>query len=103
MTKVKENLRLVLNPYALGGIVWQKIGKDLPEPVGAIVNDEARVAEFARKVEKLGFYQKYSLRLWLRRQIDTLENDVPELLTGREERYICKWKQIYTHHLTAIS
>ena len=103
MNKVRKNVRLVLNPYELGSLVWKQVNENLQEPVGALVNDGARVAEFVDRVGKLGFYKQYALRLWLKSQINSLENDVPDLLTGGEERHICKWKQIYTQHLKAIS
>lgn len=86
----------------LGGQVWSRLDAELPEAIGAIINDRPRVCLFAEKVRKLSWMKQYALRRWLKREIYELEHNFAEFTDYQLEEYERRTKQIYRQHLQAM-
>lgn len=105
LRRLKDTVAKVIlgqNVYRVGRKVWTRLDHQLPNVVGAIINDEPRVEQFSQMVKSLSFMDKYALCVYLERKIHKLNNEHGELLSGFEEEYICKWTQVYSQHLEAI-
>lgn len=95
---------LLVNPLARGEKVWSQLNEKLPEAIGAKINDEPRVRQFAEEVKKLSFTDLYALKKWLQCKYNDLKNDwdTTEHFTGSVEQYWMKWSQIYKEHLEVL-
>ena len=95
---------LLSDPLARGHDVWSQLNKKLPEAIGAKINDEPRVRQFAEEVKHLSFTDVYALKKWLQHKYDDLKSDwdETEFFTGSVEQYWMKWSQIYKEHLEVL-
>lgn len=95
-------LCLCKNSRKLGQQVWSELNAELPEAVGASINDEPRVRIFAQKVRKLSRVKQYALRKWLKLELHELEHNFSEFTSMQLEEYERRTKQIYRQHLEAM-
>ena len=89
--------------YNRGLEIWCKLDNELPPAVGALINDEARVAKFAHQVQKLSYTDRYALRTWLEDEVYTLTHFHTEFQTLKQEEIDRRLCQIYKQHLSALN
>lgn len=87
----------------LGLQVWMQLDSELPQAIGALLNDRPRVNLFAQRVRKLSWVKQYALRKWLRRELYELEHNFAEFTSMQLEEYEQRTKQIYRQHLEVLS
>ncbi len=93
---------LVYNPMKRGKKVWQKLDEQLPEAVGATINDKPRLKKFQELIKNLSFLDYYALKIYLRKKYILTEDASYGLHTGREEQYCSKWMQIFSQHYNVM-
>lgn len=86
----------------LGEKTWKEITATLPEIIGSLKEDAARIEQFREKADKLEKNYKKALIKWLEDKIYQLDLCVPDMLTCKEAETISHERQIYQQHLDAI-
>lgn len=86
----------------LGEKTWKEITSTLPEAIGSLKEDAARVEQFREKADKLDKSSKTSLIRWIEDKIYQLDICNPDLLTDKETEMLSRERQIYQQHLDAI-
>ena len=97
--------QILSDPLGRGYEVWLKLDEQLPQAVGAKVNDEPRVKQFEQMIKKLSFLDYYALKSWMTYRYDTLKYDWDnaEHFTGSVEQYYTKQIQICKEHLEVMA
>ena len=85
-----------------GESIWNELNGILPAAVGATENDIPRLQEFCRIISSYPPEKWLLLRKWLLQEYDDTERLCPEMLSGREEEYFARRRQILGEHLEAM-
>lgn len=97
--------RIILSdPTERGCLVWDnKLNSQLPEPVGATINDKPRIERFAELIKTLSFTDYYALKCLLSYYCArTKENFLQKNLSNDQQNFYRKWFQIYKEHLEVM-
>lgn len=86
-----------------GKHLWEEINQKLPKAHGVLEDDVPRMEAFEKLKQTLSSEEKSALRIWLKFEIDDLENNFCELTSGLQEEYERRYLQIYNQHLAALN